>query len=194
MIKLTTPIAEETIRQLHCGDIVSIDGIIVTARDAGHKLMASEKPEFLNTYLKDGIIYHCGPIVRKKGDVWTFVAAGPTTSIREELYEAQVIEQYGVRGIIGKGGMGRKTLEACKNFGTVYFHAVGGAGTLIAQVVKEILNVYKLQEFGSPEAFWICRVEDFPAIVTMDSYGNSLYTDIEEKSRANMEVTLRTYK
>jgi fumarate hydratase subunit beta len=190
MIELTTPITEEQIRSLKAGDLVSLNGIVVTARDAGHKLMVEERPEFLNDLLKGGIIYHCGPVVRKDGDKWKFVAAGPTTSIREEPYQAKVIEMYGVRGVIGKGGMKEKTLEGCKKFGAVYLHAIGGCGTQIAQSVKEVLAVHKLEEFGTPEAFWVCRVENFQVVVTMDSHGNSLHETVEASSQKRFEELL----
>jgi len=129
--------------------------------------------------------------VKKEGDEWSFVAAGPTTSIREEPYQAKVIEQYGVRGVIGKGGMGGKTLEACRKLGAVYFHAVGGCGTLVGQSVKKVEAVHKLEEFGTPEAFWVIRVEDFPAVVTMDSHGESLHDRIESDSKAKLEALLK---
>ena len=190
MIELTTPITEEQIRSLHAGDLVSLNGIVVTARDAGHKLMVEERPEFLNDLLKGGIIYHCGPVVRKDGDKWKFVAAGPTTSIREEPYQAKVIEMYGVRGVIGKGGMKEKTLEGCKKHGAVYLHAIGGCGTQIAESVKEVLAVHKLEEFGTPEAFWVCRVENFQVVVTMDAHGKSLHDTVEETSKKRFEELL----
>ncbi|MBN1232231.1 MAG: fumarate hydratase C-terminal domain-containing protein [Candidatus Coatesbacteria bacterium] len=182
MIKLTTPISEEVIRNLKVGDICAITGIIVTARDAGHKLMVEERPGFLDEYLNGGVIYHCGPVVKKEGEKWSFVAAGPTTSAREEPYQAKVIESYTVRGVIGKGGMGEKTLEACKNYGAVYFHAVGGCGTLLAKSVIEVITVFKLEEFGAPEAFWVCKAVDFPVIVTMDSHGKSIHADVKKAS------------
>jgi len=187
MIKLNIPISEEEIRGLKCGDTVFLSGTMVTARDAAHKLMVEERPDFLDEYLKGGVIYHCGPVVRKDGEKWSFVSAGPTTSIREEPYQAKVIESYGVRGVIGKGGMGKNTLEACRRLGAVYFHAVGGAGTLIGQSVKEVKKVFKLEEFGTPEAFWVIRVEDFPVIVTMDTNGESLHDTIEAASKKRLD-------
>lgn len=189
--KLNIPISEEEIRALKCGDSVLLSGIMVTARDAGHKLMVEEKPDFLNELLKEGVIYHCGPVVKKEGDEWSFVAAGPTTSIREEPYQATVIKQYGVRGVIGKGGMGGKTLDACRELGAVYFHAVGGCGTLVGQAVKKVETVHKLEEFGTPEAFWVIRVEDFPAVVTMDTHGESLHDRIESESKRKLEALLK---
>ena len=130
------------------------------------------------------MIYHCGPVVSQDATGrWRFVAAGPTTSIREEPYEADVIAHFGVRAVIGKGGMGPKTLAACREHGAVYLHAVGGAATLIASSVKEVLTVFKKDEFGVPEAFWVVRVEGFPAVVTMDAHGQSLHETMFEGSR-----------
>jgi fumarate hydratase class I len=187
-IKLKTPISEEEIRKLHIGDTVLLSGVIVTARDQAHKLMIEERPDFIRKYLKESVIYHCGPVVRQNPDgTWKFVAAGPTTSAREEPYQADVIKEYQVRGVIGKGGMGPKTLEGLQKYGAVYFHAVGGAGTLIANAVKRVIDVFKLEEFGTPEAFWVIEVEDFPLVVTMDSHGNSMHKEILEKSKAVAE-------
>lgn len=183
MIKLQTPIPEDEIRKLKVGDTVSLSGVIVTARDEAHKLMVEEKPDFIRDILKESVIYHCGPVVRQDDDgKWHFVSAGPTTSAREEPYQADVVCEYNVRGVIGKGGMGPKTAEGLKKCGAVYLHAVGGAGTLIANAVKDVETVYKLEEFGTPEAFWVIRVEDFPLVVTMDSHGGSLHQEIKEKS------------
>lgn len=191
MIKLNIPIGEDEIRNLKAGDTVLLSGTMVTARDAGHKLMVEERPDFLDDLLKEGVIYHCGPVVKKEGDKWSFVAAGPTTSIREEPYQGKVIEMYGVRGVIGKGGMGDKTMAACKEHGAVYFHAVGGCGTATAQAVKEVITVHKLEEFGTPEAFWVIKCEDFPVIVTMDSHGTSIHDKIEAESRKALEELLK---
>lgn len=199
MRELTVPISEETIRALAVGEPVRLSGVIATGRDAAHKYMvenfvktggqppAAEADTYaaLRDVLAGGVIYHCGPVVRKTGDRWSFVAAGPTTSIREEPYQAEVIGHFGLRAVIGKGGMGPKTLAACQEHGAVYLHAIGGAASLIAQSVKEVLTVYKL-EFGVPEAFWIIRVEDFPAVVTMDSHGASLHQQMMERSSARL--------
>ena len=191
MIRLEIPIPEARIRELRVGDTVLLNGIVVTARDAGHKLMVEERPHFLDELLREGVIYHCGPVVRKDGDRWSFVAAGPTTSAREEPYQAKVIESYTVRGVIGKGGMGDATREACRRCGAVYLHAVGGCGTSIAASVKEVLAVHKLEEFGTPEAFWVIRVEDFPAIVTIDTLGDSIHERVREQSKKVYEELLK---
>ncbi len=195
---LTIPISEEDVRALHVGDTVYLSGVIVTGRDTAHKYMienfirSDEVPESeqslyeeLRRLLKESVIYHCGPVVRQREDgVWEFVAAGPTTSIREEVYEPEVIEHFGLRGVIGKGGMGPNTLKACQEHGAAYFHAVGGAASLIADAVKEVVAVHKKDEFGVPEAFWVIRVEDFPVVVTMDTHGKSIHDDVEAASKA----------
>lgn len=197
LIELTIPISDDAIKALHVGDTVSLSGIMLTARDAAHKYMvetfirASEIPESerelygkLKADLNGGVIYHCGPIVKRENGTWRFVAAGPTTSIREEVYEPEVIAHFNVKAVIGKGGMGPHTLRACQEHTAVYLHAVGGAASLIARSVVEVVDVYKLEEFGVPEAFWKIRVEGFPAVVTMDSHGRSLHEDILEQSKA----------
>ena len=184
MIKLETPVSEQDIRKLYVGDTVLLSGIIVTARDAAHKLMIEEKPDFIRDVLNESMIYHCGPVVKKdKFGMWKFVSAGPTTSAREEPYQAEVIKEYNVRGVIGKGGMGPNTAQGLKEYGAVYLHAVGGAGSLIANAVTEVINVHKLEEFGTPEAFWVIRIEELPLVVTMDSHGGSLHKKVLEKSR-----------
>ena len=203
--KLTIPISEADIRALRVGDSVLLDGVMVTGRDAAHKYLMekfvkpagpvpeSEKElyEKLKELLAGGVIYHCGPVVKKLPDgKWSFVAAGPTTSIREEPYQADVIGHFGLRGVIGKGGMAAKTLEGCQKYGAVYLHAIGGAATLIAERVKEVLTVYKKDEFGMPEAFWVIRVQDFPAVVTMDAHGKSLHAEIKARSQDKLAELL----
>jgi fumarate hydratase class I len=198
MPKLTVPISEEEIRALHVGDTVELNGIIITGRDAAHKFMIEkfihnpvppdEKDlyEELKKLLDGGVIYHCGPVVKKHDDgSWSFVAAGPTTSIREEVYEPEVIEHFNLKGVIGKGGMGPNTLKACQEQGAVYFHAIGGAASLIAQSVKEVVTVHKL-EFGVPEAMWVIRVEDLPLVVSMDSHGQSIHDQVEAHSKEKL--------
>ncbi len=195
MPKLTVPISDEEIRNLKAGDSVFLNGIIVTGRDAAHKFMIEhfikqapteeERPLYdeLKALLDGGIIYHCGPVVKQHEDgAYSFVAAGPTTSIREEVYQADVIKHFNLKGVIGKGGMGAKTLRACQEQPAVYLHAIGGAASYIAQSVKEVVGVYKL-EFGVPEAMWVIRVEDFPVVVTMDSHGESLHDQIQAQSK-----------
>jgi fumarate hydratase class I len=199
--KLTIPLEESVIRALRVGDVVTLTGVMVTARDAAHKYMVEtfvqgtpagadlELLPVLEELLLGGVIYHCGPVVAKEGDTWRFVAAGPTTSIREEPYEADVIERFGVRAVVGKGGLGPKTLEACKVHGAVYLHAVGGAATYIADSVEEVLAVHR-EDLGTPEAFWVIRVKDFPAVVTMDSTGSSLHEEVKRTSGDVMRTLL----
>jgi fumarate hydratase class I len=200
-VNLTIPVAEDDVRALHVGDTVYLSGVMVTGRDTAHKYMIesfirteavpeSEKAvyEALEQLLKEGVIYHCGPVVRRRDDgEWEFVAAGPTTSIREEVYELDVIAHFGLRGVIGKGGMGPNTLRACEEHGAVYFHAIGGAASLIADAVKEVVAVHKKDTFGVPEAFWVVRVEDFPVIVTMDTHGRSIHDEVEAASQEALE-------
>jgi fumarate hydratase subunit beta len=183
MIRVQTPITEEVARSLRVGDEVELFGTVVTARDAGHKLMVEKRPEFIRPFLMGGAIYHCGPVMKQTGGKWIAVAAGPTTSIREEPYEGPVIKEYGVRAVIGKGGMGKQTSEACQVFGAVYLHAVGGAAVSIAESIKSIEDVFMLEELGVPEAFWIMRVEGFKTVVTMDSTGESLHQTILDQSQ-----------
>ncbi|PJB79732.1 MAG: fumarate hydrolyase [Acidobacteria bacterium CG_4_9_14_3_um_filter_49_7] len=190
-IKINLPVSEEEIRKLKIGDEVLLSGIMVTSRDMAHKLMHEEKPDFIRPFLKNSMIYHCGPVVKKhENGKYSFVAAGPTTSTREEPYQADVIEEYKVRGVIGKGGMGPKTLAGLQKTGAVYLHAVGGLGTLLAQRIVKVIDVFKLEEFGSPEAFWIIEAKDFPVVVTMDSHGNSLHKTVLENSMARSEELL----
>ena len=135
--------------------------------------------------LRGSVLYHCGPVVARDGDRWTVTAAGPTTSIREEPYQADIITRYGVRAVIGKGGMGPKTLAALKDAGAVYLNAVGGAAQFYARTIDRVEGV-SLMEFGTPEAMWHLHVTDFPAIVTMDAHGKSLHKDIEEASAGEL--------
>ena len=186
-IKLTLPLSENDVRSLKTGDKVLLSGTIVTGRDAAHKWMTEEKPDEIRDVLKGGAIYHCGPIMLKKDGDWICQAAGPTTSIREEPYLADVMKDYGVRCVIGKGGMGEKTAEALRQYGGVYLFAVGGAAVVYADAVKKVKDVYKLDEFGVPEAMWVMDVIDFPAIVSMDSHGESLHEKIEMQSKFNLE-------
>ena len=205
MIKLTMPISDEEIRNLKVGDTVLLTGVMLTGRDAVHKWMIDTFVEKriaptkedekiyqeIKSLLEGGVIYHCGPVVSglDTGD-YEFVAAGPTTSIREEPYQGRVMEHFNIKGVIGKGGMGAKTLAACQTVPGVYFHAIGGAATLIARSVKKVLGVHKM-EFGVPEAIWVLDVEDFPVVVTMDSHGNSIHVEIEEKSKVVFESLVK---
>jgi fumarate hydratase class I len=211
-IDLNIPISEKDIRALHVGDTVTLSGVMVTGRDTAHKYMIenfirtdsvpeSERAlyEELKKLLKGSVIYHCGPVVSQippsvspdprgggQGG-WKFGAAGPPTSIREEVSPPDVIAHFGLRGVIGKGGMGPNTLKACHEHGAAYLHAIGGAASLIADAVKEVVAVHKKEEFGVPEAFWVIRVERFPVVVTMDTHGKSIHDEVEAVSKAALE-------
>ena len=184
-IVLEAPITEEKIRSLKVGDVVSIRGSMFTGRDAiHHHLMEHDCPVDLNGQ----IIYHCGPVMLKdENDKWHVKAAGPTTSSREEPYQGDIMKKFGIRAVIGKGGMGQKTLNALQEFGGVYLNAIGGAAQFYAQCIKEVEGVEFLQ-FGIPEAMWKLRVEDFTAVVTMDSHGNSLHKDVDLTSLEKLSL------
>ena len=191
MTKLTFPFTEEKIRALKVGDEVLLSGVVFTGRDAVHKYLHEGGKLPAGVSLRDGIMYHCGPVMMPQADgTYKCTAAGPTTSIREEPYQWQVIRDFGLRGVIGKGGMGAKTQAACKEYGCFYLHAIGGAAQVLADCVKKVRNVYFLKEFGSPEAIWELDVVDFPAVVTIDAHGNSLHEEIFKKSQAALAERL----
>jgi fumarate hydratase, class I len=177
-VALKAPLTAAAVQSLKVGDVVLVSGPMFTGRDEVHSyLMKHEPPVDLN----GSVLYHCGPVVMKEGDRWRVTAAGPTTSIREEPYQGEIIRRYGVRAVIGKGGMGAKTLAAMQEHGAVYLNAIGGAAQFYARAITRVDGV-SLLELGTPEAMWHLTVEDFPAIVTMDAHGNSLHKDIEEDS------------
>ena len=191
MISLTFPFTEAQVRALKVGEEVLISGIVFTGRDAVHKYLHEGGALPPGVSLRDGIIYHCGPVMMKQPDgSYKCTAAGPTTSIREEPYQWQIIRDFGVRGVIGKGGMGEKTLAACKEHGCVYLHAIGGAAQVLAECVKRVRNVYFAEEFGSPEAIWELEIENFPAVVTIDAHGNSLHKEVMAASSAALAERL----
>ena len=191
MTKLSFPFSEEKIRALKVGVEVLISGVVFTGRDAVHKYLHEGGKLPAGVSFKDGIIYHCGPVMMPQADgTFKCTAAGPTTSIREEPYQWQVIRDFGLRGVIGKGGMGAKTQAACKEYGCVYLHGIGGAAQVLAECVKKVRNVYFKEEFGSPEAIWELEVVDFPAVVTIDAHGNSLHEEIFAKSQAALATRL----
>ena len=204
MIAIQTPLSDQAVRSLKVGDPVALSGILVTGRDAAHKWMVDtfirktrrahgddhEVYQALKPLLDGSVIYHCGPVVSGLDTQhYRFVAAGPTTSIREESYQGEVMRHFNIRGVIGKGGMGPRTLQACQDVPGVYLHAIGGAASLIAQTVTRVFGVYKL-DFGVPEALWVVEVKDFPAVVTMDAHGRSLHQQIEEQSAGVLKELL----
>jgi fumarate hydratase subunit beta len=198
MREITIPISDEIIRSLHAGEPVELTGVMVTGRDAVHKWMSEtfikktrapqgddlQVYEELKKHLHHGVLYHCGPVVSGlETREYRFVAAGPTTSTREEPYQADVMGHFNIKGVMGKGGMGARTLQGCIDTPGVYFHAVGGAAAFLAQTVQSVLDVYKLEEFGVPEAMWVIEVKSFPVVVTMDSHGQSKHSLLDESSR-----------
>lgn len=185
-IIIEPPVTEAQMRALKVGDVVLIRGEIYTGRDAVHAhLMKSPPP----VDLTGAIVYHCGPVMLKEGGEWKVKAAGPTTSIREEPYQAEVMRRYGIKAVIGKGGMGAKTLAGLKEVGGVYLHAIGGAAQVYARTVEKVLDVH-LIEFGIPEAMWHLKVHNFAAIVTMDSHGNSLHAEVEKATGEALKAAL----
>jgi fumarate hydratase class I len=181
-ILLQSPLSEAAVRSLKVGDVVLITGPVFTGRDAVHSHLMKHDPP---VDLRGSVLYHCGPVVVKERDGWRVTAAGPTTSIREEPYQGEIIKRFGVRAVVGKGGMGAKTLAAMKEHGAVYLNAIGGAAQFYARSIKQVDGV-SLLEFGTPEAMWHLTVEEFPAIVTMDAHGNSLHRDVEQESGAHL--------
>jgi fumarate hydratase class I len=183
-VRLESPLSEEKVRALKVGDIALIDGPVITGRDAAHHhLMHHEAP----CNLQGAILYHCGPVMLREGAQWRTVAAGPTTSIREEPYEADIIHRFGLRAVMGKGGMGERTRAALKEFGAVYLHAIGGAAQFYARCLPKVQGVYLLEELGIPEAMWVFEAHNFPAIVTMDSHGGSLHAEVTAATGAELE-------
>jgi len=190
---LKTPIKEEEIRKLRVDDIVYLSGTIVTARDTAHRRILEyyEQGKPIPIDLRGGVIYHCGPVVLKRDDEWVVIAAGPTTSTRMELYEASIIEKFGIRMIIGKGGMGVRTAEACRRYGAVYTVFTGGAAVLAARAIKRVLGVEWL-DLGVPEALWILEVEEFgPLLVVIDSTGRNLIEEIIREARKRRDRVFR---
>ena len=187
---LTTPIREEDLKDLNVGDVVYLTGRLVTCRDVAHRRLIEQGRE-LPVNLEGGAIFHAGPIVRKREDgAFEMVSIGPTTSMRMEKFEREFIRQTGVKLIVGKGGMGPKTQAACKEYGCVYLHAIGGAAQVLAECIKKVNNVYFLEKFGSPEAIWELAVVDFPAVVTMDAHGRSLHEEVFAKSQTALAERL----
>ncbi len=181
-----TPITDA--RKYKVGDVIYITGEVILARDEAHKKLLEEGAPI---DLEGSVIYHCGPVVTKKNGEWKVVAAGPTTSIRMEIFEDEFIKRFHPAIIVGKGGMGERTLKALKEHGAVYAAYTGGCGALAAERIKSVKEVHFLEELGIPEAVWVFRVKEFgPLVVTMDSHGNSIYDEIDEKAKKNLDEIL----
>jgi len=182
--QITSPFQQDIIKGLAVGDMVSISGRIVTGRDQIHKCLASGNKSPID--LSGLVIYHCGPVVIKEKGQWKITAAGPTTSMREEPYQAEIISKLRPGAIMGKGGMGEKTRKAMSECGCVYLHAAGGAAQYLAECITKVEGVY-LEQFGQPEAMWVLTIKDLPALVTMDSHGNSLHDTVLNDSSERLD-------
>lgn len=187
--ELYPPLTREDVLTLKVGQMVSINGHIITGRDKIHKFFFSDRPGIKDIpfNLNGAVLYHCGPIIKKTEEGYKLIAGGPTTSSRVEMYEHQMISEYGIRAIMGKGGMGSKTLGALKEHGCVYLHTISGAAVYLADKVKRVVDVWRLEDFGMAEAMWLFEVEEFPAIVTMDAHGGSLHEEIENMSHGEFK-------
>ena len=180
MKQIRYPFSEEAVRGVRAGEIVQVCGLVFTGRDRLHKHLAEGGA--CPVSLCDGALYHCGPVVVPQGEGWRVVAAGPTTSVREEPYMAEIIARHGVRVIIGKGGMGAATKEACQRYGCVYLQAVGGAAALLAQRIRRVEGVHFLEQFGATEALWELEVEGFETVVGIDAHGRDLFGEVRRAS------------
>jgi fumarate hydratase class I len=180
MKRLTYPFSEKEVRSLKAGDAVLVSGRVYTGRDRFHKHFADGGD--IPVDFRDGALFHCGPVMVRKAGEWKVVAAGPTTSVRENPYEPDFIRVSGVRLVIGKGGMDSATLAACEKYGCVYLQAVGGAAALTAACVRRVPGVHFLEEWGAAEACWEFEMADFPCVVAMDSHGTSLFRSVSEAS------------
>jgi tartrate/fumarate subfamily iron-sulfur-dependent hydro-lyase beta chain len=193
--KLTTPVPQGEIRLLKTGDIVYLNGTIITARDEAHlkALDLHDKGEKLPVDFKGVGIFHCGPIMKKVEGEWKVVAAGPTTSARMDLFQDKFIERFRPAIIIGKGGMGERTAKACAKYGCVYGAFTGGAALLAAKGIKQVKEVFWLEELGMPECLWVFDVKDFgPMIVTIDTHGNNMTEDLKKKIQLNKKEILES--
>ncbi len=192
---INTPLDPNEVRNLRVNDSFKITGKIFTARDAAHeKLLAlhgeGKEPPF---QLSDYPCFHCGPVMKKENGKWQVVSAGPTTSIRMEIFAHEFMDKFGTKIFIGKGGMGEKTSKALENHGGVYAQFTGGAGSLMAGSVTEVKDVYYLDELGVPEAIWVFEVSEFgPLLVTMDSHGESIHRDLTKEIEKNLDKIKQT--
>lgn len=189
VINLKFPFTEADVRKLPLGAEVSISGTIYTGRDRLHKFLFEGGTSPVD--LTDAAIFHCGPIVVKDDEgQWKVVAAGPTTSSRENPYMPSIITDRGVRVILGKGGMSAETQTACREYGAVYIQVVGGAAAWLAKCVKRVEDVWFLDEFGATEAMWKLEVENLTGIVAINANGESLFSGVEKFSERRMRALI----
>jgi len=186
--RLATPLDENTVRGLACGERVLLSGLVVTGRDQAHAHLAAGAEPPID--LGGMVIYHCGPVAVRDAGGWRITAAGPTTSLREEPYQAEIIRRFRPGAIMGKGGMGPGTLAAMQTHGCVYLHVTGGAAQYLARCITAVKEVHLLERFGQPEAMWVLEVRDLPALVTMDSHGASLHAALEDETARNFKALL----
>lgn len=192
-VPLSLPLSADDVKGLRVGNAVLLSGMIVTGRDRVHKFLVESGPAAADIpfELAGTVLYHCGPVMEEKDGAYRVIAAGPTTSMRVEMYESSVLRSYGFRGVMGKGGMGPETLRALKECGAVYFHTIGGAAAYLADRIVRTVGVWKIDEFGPTEAMWAFEIKDFPAVITMDASGDSLHDDIEGRSREKFLALIR---
>jgi len=191
--RLRIPVSKEEVRKLRVNDTVYLTGTIVTARDAAHRRALAFYKEGipLPVNLEGLAVFHCGPITTKDHNRWEVVAAGPTTSMRMEPFEDAFIRNFKVRIVVGKGGMGKKTVNSMKKYGAVYGAFTGGAAVLAAKAIKKV-NGVEWSDLGMPEAMWILEVKEFgPVTVTIDAHGNNLYETIQNKAEDEKQSIYR---
>ncbi|HIJ60397.1 MAG TPA: fumarate hydrolyase [Nitrospirae bacterium] len=188
MVRLNTPLNTEDILSLKLGEMVFINGIIFTGRYKVHRYLANEKPPISSMPfdLQGGVIYHCGPLLKKHDDNYSVLSAGPSTSSRVDLYQPEVIRTYNIKAIIGKGGMGINTIKAMQECKCIYLNTISGSAVYLANRIKKVIGGYKIDEFSDIEAMWAFEVEDFPAVLTIDTQGNTLHKNIKNLSSVNI--------
>ena len=197
-IILTTPIKEADVRALRSGDVVYVSGTMVTARDDGHKRLV-KNGVFPEIELEGLALYHAGPIVSgNDAGGYDMVSCGPTTSMRMEKFQGDFIEKSGVRLIIGKGGMGENTAEACRRYGAVHGVFPGGCAVVAAKCVERIIGV-EWEDLGMPEALWKFEVKEFgPIIVNIDTHGGNLIAEnkkeFDEKKNEQRKIIAERVK